>query len=946
MNIGTWNVRGLNTKEQEVFEQLQKFQMDVCALTETKKKGKGSETKGNYLHFYSGIAKEKRAKHGVSIAIHKRFRQHIKEIDTVTDRIIRMDLRKVCGKDIVIVAVYAPTDDANIVTKDQFEEDITAVLGKINKRKEIILLGDFNGRVGKKIKDPIVGRHGEEVTNDNGDRLIELCSAFSLKILNGFFPHKNVHKYTWHQPTKNYKSILDYIIIKQSTKLRIQDVRVQRGADCGSDHFLLRGKLLATYTAVKETKTENENKNTKQMKTTIRYNLKSLLDPSIRFLYMLRLSSKLNIKNTMNIEEKYQHIKECIHAAAREALGEEEKNNKKTEWWDKEVERVVKEKEEMYKQWLRTGDSEDRKMYTRINREVKKVVKEKKNQMWERKCSEINRYLGGTRVTEAWKFVKRLRKDTNDSVKITTIETEEWKEYYSKLLKENRDQYKKIDFGMIENNGENVQKVTVQEIQEVLKHIKNGKAGGPGGIPVELVKYGPMQLLEALCDIFNKCIRQNEDVPREWRQGIIFSIYKKGKKNVCENYRGITITSAIGRLYGRIIAKRIEKEIKTPEEQSGFTAGKSCTDNIFILQQLAEKKVMRGREAHLVFIDIKKAYDNVPLKLLFEILEEEISPQYVNAIKNLYKNNISTVRNGDTESQEFQTNKGLRQGCSVSPTLFKIYLNRALKHWNDKCGRMGIHVGENILSNLLFADDQVIIAEDLEDITYMIKNLDEQYEKWGLDINYDKTKYMIVGENKRGDSIQTKKGVIENVNNFKYLGTTLTLDGKSDTDIKVRVGQGRQAINTLNSLWWSKEISRNNKKKLYKSIVEPITTYGCEVWEISKRNENRLKALQMDFARRSCRISRIEHKTNKEIKEKMKIEETIIDGIEKRRLMWYGHVRRMGTDRWPLRVWEWVPKERRKKGRPRNTWKKGVTEAMVNRQIEEETWQDREEWRS
>ena len=203
---------------------------------------------------------------------------------------------------------------------------------------------------------------------------------------------------------------------------------------------------------------------------------------------------------------------------------------------------------------------------------------------------------------------------------------------------------------------------------------------------------------------------------------------------------------------------------------------------------------------------------------------------------------------------------------------------------------------------------------------------------------------MVVGENKRGESIQTKKGVIENVNNFKYLGTTLTLDGKSDTDIRVRVGQGRQAINTLNSLWWSKEISRNNKKKLYKSIVEPITTYGCEVWEISKKNENRLKALQMDFAR-SCRISRIEHKTNTEIKEKMKIEETIIDGIEKRRLMWYGHVRRMGKDRWPLRVWEWVPKERRKKGRPRNTWKKGVTEAMINRQIEEETWQDREEWR-
>ena len=117
------------------------------------------------------------------------------------------------------------------------------------------------------------------------------------------------------------------------------------------------------------------------------------------------------------------------------------------------------------------------------------------------------------------------------------------------------------------------------------------------------------------------------------------------------------------------------------------------------------------------------------------------------------------------------------------------------------------------------------------------------------------------------------------------------------------------------------------------------------MWEVSKRNENRLRALQMDWARRSCRVSRIEHITNEEIKRKINMSSTIIDVVEGKRLMWYGHLRRMNSNRWPSRIWEWVPKERRKKGRPRNTWMKGVVETMTNRQIEEGTWENRGEWR-
>lgn len=65
--------------------------------------------------------------------------------------------------------------------------------------------------------------------------------------MNGFFEHKDIHKYTWHQETKQLKSIIDYIVIKQNTKFKVDDVRVYRGAECGSDHFLVVSKLKILY---------------------------------------------------------------------------------------------------------------------------------------------------------------------------------------------------------------------------------------------------------------------------------------------------------------------------------------------------------------------------------------------------------------------------------------------------------------------------------------------------------------------------------------------------------------------------------------------------------------------------------------------------------------------------------------------------------------------------
>ena len=182
------------------------------------------------------------------------------------------------------------------------------------------------------------------------------------------------------------------------------------------------------------------------------------------------------------------------------------------------------------------------------------------------------------------------------------------------------------------------------------------------------------------------------------------------------------------------------------EKQSGFREGRSCIDNILTLRQVTDKRLAHNLETHLVYVDLQKAYDSVPLLKMWEAMKRQgVKNVYIKAVRNLYSGNISCVKIGNTLSSSFMVDRGLRQGCCLASTLFKIFLTEAIKNWRRKCNSMGIQINNDHLYSLNFADDQIIFAEDDNDINYMIRKLKEEYENWGLKINPSKTEYMVVG---------------------------------------------------------------------------------------------------------------------------------------------------------------------------------------------------------
>jgi len=120
--------------------------------------------------------------------------------------------------------------------------------------------------------------------------------------------------------------------------------------------------------------------------------------------------------------------------------------------------------------------------------------------------------------------------------------------------------------------------------------------------------------------IAKKPIRNTLDI---WKIGHISVIHKKGKKDEYENYRGITVLNIFSRVYGKIIKHFLEQEFSQTEteEKAGFRAGRSTVDHIFCLRQLIEKKMAVNQPLHLLFVDLEKAHESVPLENLWKALE-------------------------------------------------------------------------------------------------------------------------------------------------------------------------------------------------------------------------------------------------------------------------------------------------------------------------------------
>ena len=144
-----------------------------------------------------------------------------------------------------IVSVYAPTKTDPEENKEEFYSQLRDVFSKVPAKDKLILTGDFNARVGRDSDKwlGVLGPHRIGNSNSNGEQLLDLCSENGLVITNTLFKHKEQYKTTWMHPRSKHWHLLDYVITKRKDLNDVLNTRVMRGADCSTDHQMLRSTI-------------------------------------------------------------------------------------------------------------------------------------------------------------------------------------------------------------------------------------------------------------------------------------------------------------------------------------------------------------------------------------------------------------------------------------------------------------------------------------------------------------------------------------------------------------------------------------------------------------------------------------------------------------------------------------------------------------------------------
>ena len=245
------------------------------------------------------------------------------------------------------------------------------------------------------------------------------------------------------------------------------------------------------------------------------------------------------------------------------------------------------------------------------------------------------------------------------------------------------------------------------EVKWALGSITMNKASGGDGIPVELfqiIKDDAVKVLHSIC----QQIWKTQQWPQDWKSSVFIPIPKKGNAKERSNYHIIALISHTSKVMFKILQARLQQYVnrELPDVHAGFRKGRETRDQIANIRWIIEKAI------NFCFIDYAKTFDCVDHNKLWNILQEMGIPDHLTCLlRNLYAGQEATVRTGHGTTDWFQIEKGVRQGCILSPCLFNFYAEYIMRNAGLDEAQAGVKVAGRNINNLRYADDTTLMAE-------------------------------------------------------------------------------------------------------------------------------------------------------------------------------------------------------------------------------------------
>lgn len=887
-------------KDQEVIDFLDKY--DIVLLEETHMDKKDEEDiflPGFSKPHNFPRPKRKQAissSGGISLFIKENLGLKTKLLPRSSSDIVWMQIctqsNKQSEPDIFLGCVYIPPEHSSFGKDftDKLWDNLETDLEELSAQGSILLMGDFNARTGELIDyvefdddnlryslpsnyvtDSLHRRLSMDKTvHKYGRKLVNISLNNNLFILNGRSLGDIYGKFTCYTPQG--PSVVDYFLCSQELFKDVMHMKV-KDLQIFSDHCPLELKIRLPYSY------RNPKENFKSKDFRKKNNEKE----NIEELYLWNDNSNDKLQHTLNLPnfkdklseilKRAQHMKQDQFTAnstginhltdeltlffqeiAQQSLCKKirkqnktrrKKNNKK--WFDKECYLQRKELKSLLNALNRHPFNKTlcQKYYSmrkKYNSTIKKAKGIFKNNLVSKLNDEFNKD-----PSTMWKTLKEL-KSMGEPIKSNNhnINPLKWINHLEKLIgmetkvTEERKQ-------IISNEKQQIQKseynsyldrpITKKEIMKECRSLKNKKSPGNDNITNEIIKASIGSTIEIITTLFN-LILDTGHYPVEWKNGLSIAIYKNGDPLNPGNYRGITLTSNLGKLFCKIINSRITNYLEDNEllikEQAGFRKGLRTDDQIFILKKIVDDiiKTKNGR-LYACFVDFQKAFDNVwHDALLLKLHKIGIKGRCFNVIKNMYTNSTICTKLKNGLSPSITVKKGVQQGNTLSPTLFNIFINDITENLPDFDSPPIGKQSKNKISCLLYADDLVLLSKTKGGLQTKLDHLNNYCEKWGLKINTDKTKVLVFCRTNTNVKTLFKCGLtfITIADQYKYLGIVFNQNGSLQKAQEHQCKQANKASHLLRRMFRKENVQIDTALHLFDSLVNPILTYGSSIW--------------------------------------------------------------------------------------------------------------------